>query len=57
VTVADRRVAVPFLVARGVAERRACSFVHLHRATLQYQARPDRKTDLEQRLQELFVIG
>jgi putative transposase len=53
VTVADRRAAVPFLVARGVSERRACAFLHLHRSTLQYQARPDRNTDLEQRLQEL----
>ena len=52
-TVADRRAAVPFLVARGVSERRACHLLHLHRSTLQYQARPDRNADLEQHLQDL----
>jgi putative transposase len=53
VTVADRRAAVPFLVARGVSERRACRLLHLHRSTLHYQARPDRNVDLAHRMQDL----
>ncbi len=52
-TVADRWAAVPFLVALGVSERQACVLLHLHRSTLQYQARPDRKVGLEQHLQAL----
>jgi putative transposase len=53
VTVAARREAVPFLLARGLSQPRACSLLGLYRSTLQYQARPDRNAELEQQIQAL----
>lgn len=52
-TVAERRQAVPFLVARGVSQRRACVLLQIQRSTFQYQPRPDRNAGLEQHMQEL----
>lgn len=52
-TVAERRAAVPFLLARGVSQRRACALLHLPRSTFHYHARPDRNVDLEQDMQDL----
>lgn len=45
-TVAQRREAVQFLIQHGLAERRACSLLDLHRSTFQYQARPPRDDEL-----------
>lgn len=48
-----RRQAVAFLVTRGLSQRRACTLLQLPRATLRYQARPNRNVALEQQVQEL----
>jgi putative transposase len=53
VTVAARREAVPFLLARGLSQHRACSLLGLYRSTFQYQARPDRNAELEHQIQAL----
>ncbi len=50
-TVAARREAVQFLVARGLSQRRACRLVQLHRSTFGYQARPDRNAALADQVQ------
>lgn len=52
-TVAARREAAHFLVARGLSERRACAWLALQRSTLQYQARPDRSSELAEQMQAL----
>lgn len=52
-TVAEQREAVQFLIARGLSQRRACVLVQLPRATLRYQARPERNSELNQQVQEL----
>lgn len=52
-TVEARREAVAFLVTRGLSQRRACTLLQLPRATLRYQARPNRNVALEQQVQEL----
>jgi putative transposase len=44
---------VRFLVERGLSPTRACRLVQIPRATFQYQARPDRNTELVARMHEL----
>jgi hypothetical protein len=53
VTVAARWEGVQFLVARGRSQRRACRLLSLHRATLDYQPRPDRNALLAAQVHEL----
>jgi putative transposase len=51
VTVASRRAAGPFLLARGLSQHRACSLLGVYRSTFQSQARPDRNAELAQQSQ------
>jgi putative transposase len=53
VTVAARREGVQFLVAYGLAQRRACPRRQLPRSTGNYQARPDRHAGLVEEVHEL----
>jgi putative transposase len=53
VTVAARREGVQFLVAYGLAQRRACILLRLQRSTFNYQARPDRNAGLVEEVHEL----
>jgi putative transposase len=53
VTVAARREGVQFLVAHGLAQRRACTLLQLQRSTLTYQARPDRNAALVEEVHDL----
>ena len=52
-TVAARREGVQFLVAYGLAQRRACILLQLQRSTFNYQARPDRNAGLVEEVHEL----
>jgi putative transposase len=53
VTVAARRGAVPFLVGRGLSQRRACVLLRLPRSTFGYQARSDGSAELAAQVDEL----
>jgi putative transposase len=53
VTVAARREGVQFLVAHGLAQRRACILLQLQRSTFNYQARPDRRAGLVKEVHDL----
>jgi putative transposase len=53
VTVAGRRQGVQFLVAPGLAQRRACILLHLQRSTFNDQARPERNGGLVEEVHEL----
>jgi putative transposase len=53
VTVAARRAGVQFLVAYGLAQRRACNLLQLQRSTFNSQARPDRHAGLVEEVHEL----
>jgi putative transposase len=53
VTVAGRREGVQFLVAHGLAQRRACMLLQLQRSTFNYQARPERNVGLVEEVHEL----
>lgn len=52
-TVAAHREGVQFLVAHGLAQRRACTLLQLQRSTLTYQARPDRNAVLVEEVHDL----
>jgi putative transposase len=53
VTVAARWEGVQFLVAHGLAQRRACTLLQLPRSTLTYQARPDHNAALVEEVHDL----
>jgi putative transposase len=53
VTVAARREGVQFLVAHGLAQRRACILLQLQRSTFNYQACPDRHAGLVKEVHDL----
>ena len=52
-SIAERRDAVRFLVAKGLSVLRACVLVQLQRATFHYQARPASDDELEAELEVL----
>lgn len=52
-TVAARREGVQFLVAHGLAQRRACTLLQLQRSTLTYPGRPDRHAALVEEVHDL----
>jgi putative transposase len=53
VTVAARREGVEFLIAHGIAQRRACILLQLQRSTFTYQARPDCHAELVKEVHDL----
>jgi putative transposase len=53
VTVAARREGVQFLVAHGLAQRRACVLLQLRRSTFNYQARPKGDAELAEEVHDL----
>jgi len=48
----ERRELVEVLKEKGLSERHACQVAKLNRATLQYEARPDRNETLRQQLRQ-----
>ncbi|NJM55170.1 MAG: IS3 family transposase [Verrucomicrobiae bacterium] len=49
-SIAERRDAVRFLVAKGLSVLRACGLMQLQRATFHYQARPTADDGVESEL-------